>query len=360
MLRRKNDYSVSFFDLNQKENYINNVVEFIPRNIIDDLPIGICDKIEYSDILEANKTGDYSIYTDTYAKFVGMDADVYHFPNPFEVPFNITSNSVVTVHDCIALMDNINFNPNSREAFKATINYLRENKDISIITGAQSIKTDIIQMCDINKERIFVIPDAYDKNLNYHEKNDDLLKKIGIDSSFLLYLGVLDFRKGIVNILNAFEEVKPYHKDLKLVLAGDLNPFVKDIPDRLANYKYIDDVILTGYVSNEEKRVLLSSAEIFLFPSEYEGFGIPVLEAMACGCPVITTNISSLPEVCGNAAYYVTPKDSAELSSGILNLLNDSGLREELIGNGFEQVKKYSWDRTAELTEEVYKLAYKK
>jgi len=105
---------------------------------------------------------------------------------------------------------------------------------------------------------------------------------------------------------------------------------------------------------------LLSDAAAFLFPSEYEGFGLPVLEAMACGSPVITTNVSSLPEVGGDAAIYVSPKNPEQLAVEIVRLLNSESLRNEYIQKGFEQVKKFSWKKTAQMTEEVYEIAYRR
>ena len=124
--------------------------------------------------------------------------------------------------------------------------------------------------------------------------------------------------------------------------------------------QYRSDIILTGYVSEEQKRCLLSTAEIFLFPSEYEGFGIPILEAMACGTPVITGNTSSMPEVGGEAALYVTPHEPDDLIKSIKDLLDDKEKRESLKNSGLNWCKNFTWDKTASMTEEVYRIAYER
>lgn len=114
------------------------------------------------------------------------------------------------------------------------------------------------------------------------------------------------------------------------------------------------EVVLPGYVDQKDLNVLYSSAEAFLFPSLYEGFGIPVLEAMACGTPVLTSHSSSLPEVAGEAAYYVNPSEEDAITEGMKALADDPGLRQELIKKGFERIKRFSWRQTALQTLEVY------
>ena len=217
----------------------------------------------------------------------------------------------------------------------------------------------MVKYVGIKDERIHVVPLAYNSEIHYVEKNPDVLVKFGIDSSYILYLGAIDSRKGIFDILKAFEYVKDKHPDMKLVLAGGINTAEESaICDRVRELNAREDIIFTGFVSDDEKRALLSSAEVFLFPSEYEGFGLPVLEAMACGAPVITTNVSSLPEVGGDAVMYVTPKQPQELAEAIEQMLSSESLRQDYIARGFEQCKKFSWDKTAEMTEEVYKIVY--
>jgi glycosyltransferase involved in cell wall biosynthesis len=115
-----------------------------------------------------------------------------------------------------------------------------------------------------------------------------------------------------------------------------------------------DSVIFTGHVTNEELLALYNNASVFAYPSVYEGFGLPLLEAMACGCPVVSSNTSSIPEVCGKAALLVDPKDPGAISEAILNIINNGRLRDELIREGLERVKLFSWKEAADRTHKIY------
>ena len=132
------------------------------------------------------------------------------------------------------------------------------------------------------------------------------------------------------------------------------------ILEKIKNHTYTKDIILTGYVSEAQKRVLLSAAELFLFPSEYEGFGFPVLEAMACGTPVITTDATSLPEVGGDAAQYISVGDNEQLADTVMKLLGDRQKMAELRQKGFERCDLFSWEKTALENEKIYKMAMEK
>ena len=129
------------------------------------------------------------------------------------------------------------------------------------------------------------------------------------------------------------------------------------IIEKISSSSSSSRIIMCGYVTNEQKRALMSGALVFVFPSLYDGFGLPVLEAMACGCPVITSNASSLPEVAGDAGILVNPLDIEQIASEIERVINSDSLRAELRKKGFEQSKLFSWDKTAEKTEEIYRIA---
>ena len=173
----------------------------------------------------------------------------------------------------------------------------------------------------------------------------------------MLYLAAIDPRKGVEEILVAYESIKKkYNDEILLVMAGA--PWIvyeeryKDLVNQTP-----DEVIWTGFVSEREKRVLMSSAELYLFPSEYEGFGLPVIEAMACGCPVITSDCTSLPEVGGDAALYVKNINAEEIAEKMEILLEDEALRKQCIKKGLYRTDEFTWDRTARLTEEAYERA---
>ena len=361
--RGNNDYAISFYDYLKERNNRKYIDNYISEQCLKSLDILECNSLSYRAILDGNMSEGIAAYARLpYNEYFGARCDVYHFPSVHNVPQNIVSKTIVTVHDIIPVIPEFTdgWNVKENKQFETSLRFVKDREDIEIIADSFSTKRDLVERGNFSENRIHVVPLAYDTKTHYIEKDNKILKEMGIEGPFIAYLGVLDFRKGIVDILDAFEIIKEKNKDIKLVLAGRLDKAVTPIWDRLKDYKYIDDVILTGFVSERQKRVLLSSAEVFLFPSEYEGFGLPVLEAMACGAPVITTNVSSLPEVGGDAAVYVTPKKPEELAAAIERLLDSETLRYDYIKKGFNQCKKFSWDKTAEMTEKVYDNAINK
>lgn len=181
------------------------------------------------------------------------------------------------------------------------------------------------------------------------------LAKFSIDRPFLLYVGGADFRKNLVALLEAYDRLRESGHDLQLVLAGkefevdgDADPAVSALWDRIAQSRFKADIIRTGFVERSDLVGLYSAAFAFVFPSLYEGFGLPILEAMACGCPVVAYRTSSIPEVAGTAAILVDPPEG--LAGAVAKLIKDRQTRQSLIAAGFEQVKKFSWERTAAAT----------
>ena len=361
--RNLNEYSVSFFDGNRELNNRAYIERYLKNPISNGLKILECNDLSYKNIVEESIKGACASYADkTYSEYFKNDFDMCHLPVSLGIAENITQKTIVTVHDILPVLPKFKmaWNERTQTILERTLQYIKNHKDINVIADSLSTKNDIMKYFDISSERIHVVPLGYDVNQYYPDKNKSIINPLGITGPYLLYLGRLDLRKGIVDILDAFEVLKEKRKDLTLVLAGAFDTSATVIKERLNNYKYLEDVILPGFVTLEQKRALMSGAEIFLFPSEYEGFGLPVLEAMACGTPVITTNVSSLPEVGGDAVLYVGPKNPEELAEAIQKILNSETIRNEYIQKGFEQCKKFSWDKTAEMTEEVYKIAFNK
>jgi glycosyltransferase involved in cell wall biosynthesis len=179
-----------------------------------------------------------------------------------------------------------------------------------------------------------------------------LTKKLGISKDYILYVGAVDFRKNVLGLLDAFESVKDTGRDIQLVLVGKDFGLTKEqsveaelIRQYRLNSKYKTDILMTGFVDNKTREYLYKHAKAFVFPSLYEGFGLPILEAMALGCPVIALDNSSIPEVAGDAAILIDSPD--QLSETIAELLDDPIKAKELIKKGYRQSKKFSWDTTA-------------
>lgn len=355
-----NVYSVSFFDYKKERNNRQFIDSYLGEtNLVN---IYECNELNYKDIINACATNDFRVFSKSYGEYLKCDADIFHFPLSAVFPYMNIRNCIVTVHDIIPiiLIDKKYWSEKATAAFVNCHNYIAKHEDITLITDSECTKQDIMNYLNISSERIFVTPLGYDESIHFHEENRSVLLNMGIDSPYILYLGALDLRKGIPDILKAFHCIKSKYKGLKLVLSGKKSMIFESQYWDLINGISLEDVIFTGYVTDEQKRVLLSSTEAFLFPSEYEGFGLPVLEAMACGSPVITTNVSSIPEVGGDGVIYVSPNQPEELAEAIKKFLDSKELQSQYICKGYEQAKQFSWGKTAACTEEIYKIAYER
>jgi len=253
---------------------------------------------------------------------------------------------VTTIHDLVPLRFPNMSDRKIIEAHKAKLEWVKKEADV-VIAVSEFTKREIIDLLKINPKKIVVIPEAPDPTLkkSSQEEIDKTLNKYKVRDKFLLMVGA-DPRKNINQTLEGYQLVKKNHPNLSIVITG--RPW-KPLPK-------IEGVILTGYISREELVNLYSSAEALVYPSLYEGFGLPILEAMKLGCPVVTSNLSSMPEVAGRAAVLVNPKDFEDIAKGIEKVLSDRVL---WINRGKKRAKEFSWIDTAEKTLKVYKGAIK-
>lgn len=284
------------------------------------------------------------------AASVLADADVVHAP-AFLIPPRGRRPLVVTVLDLAFLLFPQYFSRRLRLTAGRGLRRAVRDAD-AFITISEHTGQDLMRLLDVASDRIHVIPLAADRRFVPVE-NPEVPAKYGVDTPYVLYVGTLEPRKNLILLLRAFATVKG--TEVKLVLAGTKGWLYEDIFATVQSLGLGSRVIFTGFVPDEDLPALISAAQAFVYPSVYEGFGLPVLEAMKCGTPVITTNISSLPEVAGNAAITVSPDDVEGLSRAIQRLLAEPGLRTELREKGFEQAARFSWAKTAEQTVEVYR-----
>jgi glycosyltransferase involved in cell wall biosynthesis len=180
-----------------------------------------------------------------------------------------------------------------------------------------------------------------------------------LNEKYLLYVGTIQPRKNIELLINAFKMLIEEGTELKLVIAGKKGWLYDEILNRAKALHIEDKVIFTGFIPDSEIADLYKNAQAFVLPSLYEGFGIPVLEAMYYGCPVIASNVSSIPEIGADACLYFNPKDTVELKNKILELLGNDVLRRSLIKKGSERVENFSWEKCGKETLEVLKLVAK-
>lgn len=229
-----------------------------------------------------------------------------------------------------------------------------------IIAVSNSTKRDLINYFNIPEEKIKVILEAADekfKLLNKEEINE-VKQKYNLNFPFILYVGTLEARKNIPTLIKAFYKIKKKNIEHKLVIAGKKGWKYKEIFETIDKLDLQNDVVFTGYVSDEDLPALYNAADLFVYPSIYEGFGLPPLEAMACGTPVITSNTSSLPEVVGDAGIMVDPCDVDGLTQTMCDVLTNDGLREDMIKKGLERAKMFTWEKCARETLKVYEEVY--
>ncbi len=272
---------------------------------------------------------------------------------------------IITVHDLMALKFPNFFQGRSLlvRAYAKLFShvFIRSSLTYSneIITDSQAVKKEVIRWKPECERKITVIPPAVDptfrklSNLPLLEK---IKEKFGLTKKIILYVGNTRPYKNLPRLIKALALLKK-NKDqcYQLVIGGgELRnlPLLRRLTESL---RLADSVVFTGDLSDEEVIALMNAADIFVFPSLYEGFGLPPLEAMACGTPVVTSKAGSLPEVVGDAALLVDPENEEEIVSAIETVLTNAKLREELIKKGFERVKRFSWEKTARETLDIYK-----
>ena len=318
------------------------------------------EKINYNLEMKQNKFITYKVY-DFLAKKINLshnmlmrsNSDIYHFFN-FTIPSNIKGKVIVTIYDTVFITA-----PETMGNKKRIEDYIygAEKSDL-IITISESAKMDIVENLGINEDKIKIVTpgidiESYSKEYSIEELNT-IKDRYQLPDNYILYLGTVEPRKNIERIIKAFLYYKKNHNgDLKLIIAGGMGWNYKNITDLIESNS--EDIILTGYVREEDKIPIYKLSKVFVFPSLYEGFGMPVLEAMASGIPVITSNVSSLPEVAGDAAIKVNPLNEIEIFNAYEKVLLDSNLREKMIRAGYQQSKKYSWKESAIKLEKIYR-----
>lgn len=300
--------------------------------------------------------------------------DLIHFPH-FNVPIFTPTKFVVTIHDLI-----LTHFPTVRATTKSHILYYLKNfayrlvilsalwRSCRVITVSEFTKSDIINKFKINPGKISVtyegvanLAKGRDSLFVAKLDNQEILAQYHIPHDFLLYVGNAYPHKNLETLLKVFGKLRADKPDLRLVLVGKTDYFYTRIQAvaRALNLwqqgNVNSAVVFPGYVPDSQLEILYSEAQAYIFPSLYEGFGLPPLEAMAKGCPVISSNRASLPEILSDAALYFNPEDESDMLAKIELILTDRAQRDELIRRGLIQAKKYNWWECANKTLLVYK-----
>lgn len=286
-------------------------------------------------------------------KLRSFELDVFFSPTHY-LPLFTASPSVISILDVSYLYFPNLFKKKDLYQLKFWGGYSIK-KAKKIITISNSSKNDIIKMYKVNPDKVTVIYPGV-KTMNLSTKTKDLgtiQKEFGIKGPYILFVGTLQPRKNIVKLVEAFsklEDLGPKTKDLSLVIVGKKGWQFEEILNAPKKYNVEDRVKFLDSVSDEDLPGFYKNALCFCLPSLYEGFGLPILEAMQYGCPVATSNVSSLPEAGGDAAVYFDPENVEDIKKSLESIIQSSELRDKLIKKGYEQVKKFSWEKTAKET----------
>jgi glycosyltransferase involved in cell wall biosynthesis len=282
---------------------------------------------------------------------------VFHAPH-YVLPPLVRCRSVVTIHDCIHLMFP-QYLP-SRLALtyaRKSIQYAAR-RATRVMTVSESSKRDILRFVDAPPDKIDVIYNAHDERFGVEPREEDVVRvaeRYQLRDEFVLYAGNVKPHKNLERLIKAFHLVRQRGLDhLKLVMIGDEISKYAALRRAVHMHQLHKYVRFLGYMPEETLAVMYRLAGVFVFPSLYEGFGLPPLEAMASGTPVVTSNVSSLPEVVGDAAVLTDPYDPEAIADGIYRVLTDENLRSDLRRKGLQRAQQFSWEKSVRRVREIY------
>ncbi|APC38746.1 glycosyltransferase family 4 protein [Clostridium estertheticum] len=288
--------------------------------------------------------------------------DIYHMPqNGIGFSQAISCKKVVTIHDLIPYVMPETVGRGYLLKFLKEMPIIVGNSD-GIITVSEFSKRDILKYFPIDESKIFVTPLAADAKYapldRLHCKNF-LKKAYNLNNPFLLYLGGFSERKNVASAITAFSKVyKDLSENYDLVIVGDYRDSGQKLMKLTNELNMLSHVIFAGFVPEEHLPLFYNSCDALIYPSFYEGFGLPPLEAMNCGTPVIASNLTSIPEVVGDTGILINPYDIESIAFAIGNLLSSENLRSELSAKALLRAKQFSWQNTASLTLKVYESVY--
>jgi glycosyltransferase involved in cell wall biosynthesis len=321
--------------------------------------LGMADALgpNFRTVLESSKN--YSLREQIHVPWVlrREKPDLFHAPH-YVLPPAVACRSVVTIHDCIHLMFPQYLPNRAAYAYARGSMWSAARKADRILTVSEASKRDILHFFNVPPEKVVVVPNAIDERFLVQPPDIELQRvreRYQLQHGFILYTGNIKPHKNLVRLIEAFSQIRlgPF-QELKLLIIGDEISKLPALRRAVHELKLHKHVRFLGYIPDETLAVLYRSAEVFVFPSLYEGFGLPPLEAMASGTPVVTSNTSSLPEVTGGAAVLVDPYDVESIVDGVRRVLTDPSLAAELRRKGPLRAREFSWARSVARTKELY------
>ena len=275
----------------------------------------------------------------------------------FVVPEAYRKPSVVTVHD-LAFLKIPGHAPGRRVAYLSRTTRSSIARSRRVIAVSEATRQDIVELFGVDPDRIDVTPLGVSESLSplTPEERQVFRDAHALDRPVILFLGTLEPRKNLPNLLRAFDLIAD-STGAELILGGAKGWLPDELDATLAEIRHRDRIRLTGFIPESDLRGWLGSVDCFAMPSRYEGFGLPPLEAMKCGTPVVSSNVSSLPEVLGEAALLADPDDVDAIADALRRVLEDAALADDLRARGIEQSARFTWSETARLTRESYRRA---
>ena len=284
-------------------------------------------------------------------------ADLLHVTG-FDAPFWQPLPTIVTVHDLIGMLFPHNLPSIARFYWSRWLPWSVRCAQ-HIIADSHCTKSDILRLLRVPASRITVVPLGVEARFSPQppDRIAAVRRRLSLPARIALYVGTIEPRKGLDTLLSAWVSIAQSLPDVHLAIAGKPGWYVERLHAQVEELGLAQRVHWTGYVSDADLPALYSAAEVFAFPSRYEGFGLTPLEAMACGAPVVSSNAAALPEVVGQAGLLVPPDDVPALAAMLHLALSQPALQAELRGRGLRRAREFTWQRTAMLTRQVYQAA---
>ena len=285
--------------------------------------------------------------------FLNRDIDIYFSPAHY-LPHFCPVPQIVTIHDLAYLYFPEDFTKKDLWQLKNWTKFSIK-KTSRIIAVSKTTKKDIVKNYGVDETKVSVVYNGFEKQFNKLEiRNSNLNKNLKLEiRNYILFVGTIQPRKNLEVLIDAFDKFSQINKDFKLVIVGKKGWLYKSIFEKVKTLNLENKVIFTGHISDQELIWYYKNAFCLALPSLYEGFGIPVLEAMSYDCPTIVSMTSSLPEVGGDASLYFDPKNSDDLLEKLKTLYNNNELRKELISKGRQRIKDFSWEKCGKETLDV-------
>jgi len=286
-------------------------------------------------------------------------ANLFHAPH-YVLPTLTPCKSVVTIHDCIHLRFPQYLPSRLGYAYARSSLWMATHRSSRIMTVSEASKRDILEYYNVPRTKIDVIYNGIDERFGETPPEDDVAgvrERYQLNDPFVLYVGTIKPHKNLERLIEAFHLLRRSSdfEQVKLVIIGDEITKYAALRHAVHRHKLHKHVRFFGFVPQRTLAIFYRLAAVFVFPSLYEGFGLPPLEAMASGAPVITSNVSSLPEVVGDAALLIDPLQPAEIADAIARVLTDKTLRDDLCRRGLERAQHYSWERSIRRVHEIYR-----